>query len=145
MNINKKIETKTAEIWIDDDEIVHLKIKEGAKIDLQQVQKHFNIYKKLGCQKNKTLHLFEGGAFFTFEKAAMQYVYKHVKHFFLASAIVNNSLAVRINIDLFNSFINTSFPFKTFSTNREAQKWLSTFKKKTKPKLKNSLKKTIKK
>ena len=57
MNINKKIETKTAEIWIDDDEIVHLKIKEGAKIDLQQVQKHTHHPNQLIHNESKPLNL----------------------------------------------------------------------------------------
>lgn len=129
METTKKIKTNTADIWMDKEGIVHLKMKKGAKVDLQEIERHFDIYRKLGCQKHKTLHLFEGGIFFTFEKEAMQYASKHSSDLFIASAIVNNSLAVRLLINFFNIFFNNSFSFKMFNTKGQALEWLRSFKK----------------
>ena len=132
MGLSKKITTNTADIWMDDEGIVHLRMKKGAKVDLREIEAHYNIYRKLGCQKHKTLHLFEGGYFFTFDNEAMRYAGKHSRNLFLASAIVNNSLAVRLLVDFFNLFFNNSFTFKMFNTKGQALEWLRSFKEKEK-------------
>lgn len=129
MNSSEKIETRTAFIWIDDEGILHLKLKEGTKINLQEVEKHFNIYKELGLQKKKALQLFEGGSFFSFTSEAMKYVSRNGSEVFIASAIVNNSLAIRILFTFFKRFFYQAFPFEMFSTKRKALEWLRTFKK----------------
>lgn len=129
MELTKAIETTSATIWVDKEGIVHLKMKDGAKVDLKEIETHFSIYKKLGCQKETTLHLFEGGVYFKFDTDAMKYASKNLSGLFAASAIINNSLAVRLLVNLFNSFFNNSFPFKMFNTKGEALEWLRTFKK----------------
>ncbi len=129
MDTTEKIDTKTAVIWVDAEGMVHLKMKEGAVVDLQEIEKHFDIYRQLGCDKNSTLHLFEGGAYFTFEKEAMQYASKHSKNLFVASAIVNTSLAVRLLVNLYNLFFNNTYNFKMFNSKGEALQWLRKFKK----------------
>jgi len=126
MTTTEKTETKTATIWVDNEGILHLKLKEGAEVDLAEVEKHFNIYKDLGLQKNKVLQLFEGGSFFSFNSDAMKYVARNGSDFFIASAIVNNSLAIRILFGFFKKFFQQSFPFQMFSTKAEALKWLRT-------------------
>ena len=132
MGATEKIETKTAKIWIDDEGIVRFKIKEGAAVDLQEVEEHFNVYRKLVSKKNKALHLFESGEFFRFDIDAMKYVAKHAKDFFIASAIVHNSLAIRILYNFVHKFIVPPVPFKMFSTKSEALEWLRAFRKEAK-------------
>jgi hypothetical protein len=127
MEVTEKTDTKTAEIWMDDEKIMHFKIKEGAAIDLQEVKIHFNVYRKLVNPKHKVLHLFESGEFFKFDIDAMQYVAKHAHHFFIASAIVHNSLAIRLLFHFVNNFIKQPLPFKMFNTREEALEWLMTF------------------
>lgn len=137
METAKKIETKTANIWIDHEGFLHLKLKEGAEIDLEEVEIHFDIYRKLGCQKHKALHLFEGGTFFTFDSKAMKYVTRHGHDYFIASAVVNNSIAIRLLFNFFNKFFNNStdkaFQFKMFNTRGQALEWLRSFKEEKKP------------
>ena len=129
MNSSERTETGKAFIWIDDEGILHLKLNEGAEIDLKEVEKHFSIYKDLRLQKHKALQLFEGGAFFAFNSDAMKYVANNGSDFFIASAIVNNSLAIRILFGFFKKFFDQSFPFEMFGTKGEALKWLRTQKK----------------
>lgn len=127
MVLSEKIETKSTQIWIDDEGILHVKIKEGAEVDLEEVKFCFDIYKKLGCHKNKVLQLIEGGSFFTFDNNAQKYAAKHGGDFFIAAAIINNSLAIRMLFNFFNAFFKNRVPFKMFITKQEALKWLRTF------------------
>ena len=127
MEVIGKIETKHVRIWIDDEGILNVKIKEGAEINLQEIQACFDAYTKLGCLKNKVLQLMEGGAFLTFNKDALQYAADNGKYFFVASAIVNNSMTIRMLFNFFNKFFKQPVPFKMFSTKAEALEWLKTF------------------
>src|ERR1017187_8951314 len=103
MPITEKIETKTSTIWIDEEGILHLKIKEGSVVDLDDAKVFFDSYRKLGCHENKVLELMTGGTFFTFNKSAMQYSAKQGKHYFIATALINNSLAIRLLFNFFNN------------------------------------------
>lgn len=127
MKATEKIETKTATIWIDDEGIMRFRIKEAAAIDVKEVQMHFSIYRKLLGEKRKVLHLFESGDFFKFDTQGMLYTAKHAKHYFIASAVVHNSLAMRMLFNFVNTFIKQPVPFKMFSTKGEALKWLRSF------------------
>ena len=128
MEVTEKTEIKTATIWIDEEGILRLKIKEGAEIDLQEAQLCFETYKKLGCHENKVLQLMEGGSFFCYDKDALKYIADQGKHFFIAAALVNEFLAIRLVFTFFNSFFKHPVPFKMFSTKEKALEWLRTFK-----------------
>jgi hypothetical protein len=128
MNRTAIIDTKSATIWVDDEKIVHMRMKEDGKVDLEEIKIHFDIYKKLGCNSKETLHLFEGGVFFSFNEEAMKYASKHLKDYFIASAIVNNSLAVKLLVDIYNKFFNNTFKFRSFNKKSEALDWLKTLK-----------------
>ena|ERR1035437_7445571 len=127
MTVTKKIETKSATIWIDDEEILHLKIKEGARVHLPEIKTCFDIYEKFGFHKQKALQLMEGGRFFTFDHDAMLYASKQGKNIFLASAIVHDAVAIRMLYNFFNRFYNNPVPFKMFGAKEEALRWLRTF------------------
>ena len=128
MKVLEKIETKTATIFLDDEGILHRKIKEGAEVDLEEQKNCFNAYKKLGCQENKALLLVESGSFFSFDHDAQRYAAKEQKHFFIAAALVHNSLAIRVVYNFFNNFHTHAVPFKMFSTKKAALEWLRNFK-----------------
>ena len=128
MEVQEKIETKSAKIWFDNEGILHLKIKEGAEIDLQEIKECFKVYEKLGCKENKVLQIMEGGSFFTFDKDSQKYAAQYGKHFFIASALIHDSLAIRFLFNFFNNFFKHPVPFKMFSTKGEALQWLRTFK-----------------
>ena len=129
MHSTGKIETKFSEIWIDEEGILHLKIKENAEIDLEEVRKCFKIYENLGCRENKVLQLIGGATFFSFDTDAQKYAAQYGKDFFIAAALVNNSLSIRILFNFFNSFFKHNVPFKMFPTEEKALQWLRTFRK----------------
>lgn len=123
----EKIETQSAFIWIDDEGILHLRIKDGAEIDLEEAKKCFEIYKALGCKKNKVFQLIEGGTFFTIDTDAQKYIAQQGKDYFHAAAIVNNSLAIRMLFNFFNKFFKQKVPFQMFPSRDKALNWLRRF------------------
>ena len=127
MQDSERIETKSTTIWMDKEGLLRLKIKHGAEVDLQEMKTIFAAYKKLGCRKNKALQLIEGAHFFTIKKNALGYAAEQGKHFFIASATVYNSLAIRILFNFFTNFYKPLVPLRIFMTKGEAMDWLRTF------------------
>ena len=123
------IRTHSSSIWFDEDRILHVLPNEGAEIDLEEVIACFVIYKKLGCDKKKVLQLIDGRAGFIIRKEARDYAAKHGRTFFIASAVISNSLPVRLMVNFFNTFYNHSVPFKLFADEFEAITWLKRFNK----------------
>jgi hypothetical protein len=124
----KKIKTKLNEIWIDDEGILILKPSEGVELDLDEVKACFEAYRSLGVgPHNKVLELIDArdGSMNT---EARTYAAEHGKNYFIAAAIVSDSLAVRLVVNFFNSFYTQIVPFKMFATEDAARNWLRTFK-----------------
>lgn len=124
-----KIRTQQNEIWLDERGILRVLAFDGADIDIEETIACFNAYKQLGCTKtNKLLQLIDGRDNMSITHEARNYAALHGKDFFIASAIVNNSLAVRLIVNFFNRFYKEVVPFKMFATEQEAINWLITFK-----------------
>lgn len=124
-----KINTENTEIWMDTEGILILKLTD-AEVDLEEVRICFDAYVNLGCgPTNKVLQLIyvRGEGSMTHE--ARKYVSGIGKDFFIASAIVSNSLAVRLIVNFFNAFYKHDVPFKMFANEDEAREWLRGFKK----------------
>ncbi|MBA3681610.1 MAG: hypothetical protein H0W73_10675 [Bacteroidetes bacterium] len=131
MHALKKINTLNNEIWIDDDGILMLVLTgKEIEMELEEVKECFEAYKTLGCgPHNKVLQLIDFTGEGTMTAEARNYVAETGCHFFIASAIVNNSLAVRLIVNFFNTFYKHPIPFKMFSNEKEARAWLMTFRK----------------
>lgn len=131
MQATKKINTRNNEIWIDEEGLLRLKLtSKEVEMELDEVKECFEAYKTLGCgPHNKVLQLidFSGEGSMTHE--ARTYVAETGKHFFIASAIVNNSLAVRLIVNFFNTFYSHPVPFKMFACETDARAWLMTYRK----------------
>jgi hypothetical protein len=126
----KKIVTKMSEIWIDEEGFLILKPRESVELDLEEVKACFEAYRSLGIgPNNKILELIDArdGSMNT---EARTYAAQHGKDYFIAAAIVSDSLAVRLVVNFFNGFYTQIVPFKMFSTGEEARKWLRGFKQK---------------
>ncbi|MBI2269715.1 MAG: STAS/SEC14 domain-containing protein [Bacteroidetes bacterium] len=123
------IRTRNSEIWLDEEGILRLKPIKGGDIDLDEARACFEVYKKLGCDKKKVLQLIDAseGAAITHE--GREYASQHGRYYFIASAIVGTSLAVRLIVNFFNSFYKQPVPFKLFSNEEDALKWLRSFRK----------------
>lgn len=127
MTLSQKIETKTSVIWIDDEGILRLKIKPNSELYLDDVKECFLIYEQLGCKENKVLQLMDAKVYFYMDDDAQKYAAEVGKDFFIASAIVNNSIAIRLLVNFFNTFYQHGVPFKLFGDEEKALRWLRKF------------------
>jgi len=126
--MEEKIITRSSEIWLDEEGILRVLAKDGAEIDLEEAKACFRAYRKLGLGAGwKTLQLLDAGAGVVITPEARDYVSKHGKAYFTASAVVSKSLAVRLVINFFNSFYKQDVPLRMFSTEEEALAWLRKF------------------
>ncbi len=123
----KKIKTKLNEIWIDDEGFLILKPQKGAELDLDEVKACFEAYKDLGIgTHNKVMELIDArDGSMTME--ARTYAAEVGRDYFVAAAIISDSLAVRLVVNFFNKLYTNGVPFKMFSTEEEGRKWLRTF------------------
>jgi hypothetical protein len=124
----KRIETKTSTIRIDEEGILRLNIKQGARIDEKEVQSVFQDIRELAGGE-KVLELMEGGNFYTFDQSGYKYAAKYGKDLFIASAIIIKSGGMKMLFNLFNSFFNNEVPFRMFTSEAKALAWLRKFKK----------------
>jgi hypothetical protein len=122
--------TRYSEIFLDEDGVLWLKPDEDADMDLEEVTACFNTYSEMGINKeNKVLQLIDAQKNVTMGKEGREYAALHGKDFFIASAVVSNNLSVRLLVNFFNLFYKTqTVPFKLFSNEESARRWLARFK-----------------
>ena len=127
----KKIRTAVSEIWVDSEGILRVDILQGASLTLKDMEEGFEAYAKLGFGQGqkKGLQLLTGARFFTLDKEARDYGGKHGDSFFIAAAVVSDSIAMRFLVNMFNATQKHGVPFKAFSNVEEALEWLRKFKK----------------
>jgi len=118
------IKTKLNEIWIDNEGILRVKAVAEGEMDLEEAIECFSVYKKLGCDKKKVLQLIDLSIYVTITKEAREYVDTMGPKFFITSAILSDSLPVRILVNFFVKFFQPKVPIKMFSTETEALEWL---------------------
>lgn len=127
MKFDNKIKTKLNEIWIDEEGFLNLKPMEGAELDLNEVQVCFEVYRELGVgPHNKVLQLIDARDG-SMTSEARAYAAELGGDYFIAAAIISDSLAVRIVVNFFNTLYTNAVPFKMFATEEEARIWLRTF------------------
>lgn len=128
MNVSEKIKTKSCEIWLDNEGFLILKLDDRCEMDLEEVKDCFEAYKKLGCgPDNKVLQLIDTRGESSMTHEARTFVSEIASQFFIASAIVSNSLSIRLIVNFFNQFYKNLVPFKMFNNEAEARKWLRSF------------------
>ncbi len=117
------------EIWIDDEGFLILKPLTGVEMDLEEVKACFEIYKSLGIgPHNKVLELIDARDG-SMTSEGRTYAAEVGKDYFIAAAIISDSLAVRMVVNFFNTFYKHTVPFKMFANEADARNWLRTFKK----------------
>ncbi len=123
----KKIRTKLNEIWLDEEGFLILKPQLDAELDLDEVKICFEVYRSLGIgPNNKVLELIDARDG-TMTSEARTYAAENGKEYFIAAAIISDSLAVRMVVNFYNKFYKHEVPFKMFSNEQDARKWLRTF------------------
>ena len=124
------IKTRTSEIWVDENDVLRVKVIEGAELTYEEVKKCFEIYSELGCGKNgKALQIMDARANCTMNKEGRDYAAKVSSDFFIASAVITNNLPVKLIVNFFNSFYKTGVPLKIFSSEAKALEWLLKYRK----------------
>lgn len=127
MHSKEGIELRNCFLRLDKEGIIRMNIKEGAKIREEDVKETYSHIRKL-CAGKKRLELIEGGDFYTFDEEAQKYAAKHGRELFIATAIVIRSPGLKVLFNFFNSFLKQPVPFKMFSSEAAALKWLREFK-----------------
>lgn len=123
------VKTSVADVWINDDGILYVKIFEGAEISDDDARELFDAYEKLVCRKNKVLQILDARVDCTITPEGRQVSLKYSKDFLIASAVISSSLAIKLIVNFFNNFLKYDVPLKIFSTEEEGLKWLSGFRK----------------
>lgn len=130
MNLIKKITTEAADISIDEEGILRVHIHDGAVLDLDVVKEIFVKYEELGLGpgKKKRLELMTVAGWHSMTREAREFTALHGKDYFIAAAVINNTLSVRLIVNFYNSFYKHEVPFKLFATEEKALEWLRKFK-----------------
>jgi hypothetical protein len=124
----KRYHTSVSEIWLDDEAIMHIVFAKGVTITLPDMEEAYKLFGDLGfgAGKKKSRQLLSGGPF-NISKEARDYAGKNATDYFIAAAMVTDSILMRYVINLFNSIQKHDVPFKLFSSEEDAIEWLRTF------------------
>lgn len=130
MVASNKVRTDLCEIWIDNEGILNLRFLKEGEVDLKEVQACYDIYDELGVgPDNKILQVIDASNFAYLTTEARDFTAKMVKDYFIASAAISKSAAVRLIVNFFNSFYKIPVPFKLFPDQESAREWLRSFQK----------------
>ncbi len=121
--------TTCAEIWLDEAGVLWLKPDADTDLGLEEVKACFATYTEMGIHsQNKVLQIIDARVNVSMSKEGREYASNAGNECFIASAVISNSLSVRLIVNLFNIIYKASVPLKMFETEEEARKWLSRFK-----------------
>ena len=124
------IKIGASDIWVDEQNILRVKVYEGAELNLKEVKIYFEAYCELGCNKNnKLLQLMDVQVNAHMTKEAREYVAQNAEKFFIASAVITANLAVRLIANFITKFYKLEVPFKLFETEEKALEWLLKYRK----------------
>lgn len=126
INITRKIETEKVLIQLRSDGIVHVTFKENCTIDVEMQMETLKLYTEI-CEGKKSKFLFtaEGGV--TITKEARENATKIEGLSPVGkSAVVADSLPYRIIANFYLKVNRPKNPYKVFSNEKEAIKWLLT-------------------
>lgn len=128
MRSKNSIETDICSFYIDNEGILRMKIRDGVKINAEEVKEIYSSIKKL-TGGTKVLELIENGNFYTFDTGGQKYAALHGKDLFVAVAMISRSSGLRLLFNFFNSFFKHPVPFKMFASETKALVWLRKFRK----------------
>jgi hypothetical protein len=121
------LETSIAEMWIDEDGIMHIKIKKGVHFTLENTKSYYQDTEKLADGK-KVLVLLDATEEYTIAEDASVYMNsEEANRNRIAVAFVTRSLANQLLFNFVNGFNKDKRPRRMFSDREKALKWLKTF------------------
>lgn len=123
----KIIELETARVQLREDGIMHIHIKEGREMHLNDAIKVVGAMGKLGNHQKYPV-LIDCGEFATIDKEVRIFsAGKEANIYTLADAIAYHSLAHKLLIDFYVNHNKPTIETKVFTDNEEADVWLKTF------------------
>lgn len=123
----QKVKTRTAEIYLDKDSILHIIMLENVIIDFEDALDNFLVVKNLVKEKN-CVKLIDMRCKCRFEAKAKQFLdTKDVQGKTLARAILINSSAKKVTLNYFLKFNTQKVITKFFTEYNEAIIWLKSF------------------
>lgn len=126
--INKRIISDKEEIWLDDKNILRIKVNDGSDFDAGDMLRQFDAYKSLvrGQRVIRPI-LLEAPGDFAMNKDARELVARTTGNYFNACAIISGSLATRMVVNFLNSFYQFGFPIRMFTSEQQAMEWLEQY------------------
>ncbi|MGQ0828934.1 MAG: DUF7793 family protein [Bacteroidota bacterium] len=122
-----KVRTSVAEMFIDEDDILRIKILKGVHVTLEKSKEYYQASNQL-TKNNKVLVMVDASQDYTITDEAKEYgASEEVSKNRIAVAIVTNSIANRLTVNLYIKFYKPIVPTKMFSEEQAALKWLKTF------------------
>ncbi len=123
----KKAETSVAEMRIDEDGILNIKIKKGAHLTLEKIQEYFEVSNNLLGDRS-ALVLFDASEKYSITEEAKAYGQtEDATKKRIAIAFVTNSMANKLMFNLYLKIYKPKVPTKMFSNKTSALSWLKTF------------------
>jgi hypothetical protein len=124
----EKIVTRTAEIFKDDDGIIHIRILNRVCIDMEDAFDNFLVVRNLS-QGKEIIKLIDGRADWSMDIAARRFIAgKDVQGKTIARAVVLKSLLKRAICNYFIRLHKIKSPTKIFTDYDAAIKWLKEYK-----------------
>ena len=122
-----KITTSIAEMVVDEDGIVRLKIKDNAYITIDHIKENHTAFKQL-LGDNQILLLIDSIVKYKFTKQARIYTAsKHIEINRVATAFLVDSFAGRIIVNFYIWFNRPSVTTRIFTSEEKALNWLKSF------------------
>ena len=120
----KKIETTTCFIYKDEQNVIHVIIKDGVVIDYYDALDQYLVIKNLSDNK-PALKLIDGRCKWVVQKKGRQFFAgKEVKEKTIARAILVNSAIRKVLLNFFNELNKPEVPTRVFTNYDEAYAWL---------------------
>jgi len=120
----EKVVTRTAEIFSDENDIIHIIILEGARIDYYDALDNSLVIRSLSENK-KILKLIDARCKWSIDKKAKQFIAKkEIAEKTIARAILVNTLVKKILLSFYLVLNKSKVPVKTFTDYNAAYNWL---------------------
>jgi len=120
----KKIVTRTAEIFSDENDIIHIIILEGVRMDYYDALDNSLVIRSLS-QNKKTLKLIDARCNWSIDKKAKQFIAKkEIAEKTIARAILVNTSVKKILSNFYLGLNKPEVPVKTFTDYKVAYSWL---------------------
>ncbi len=125
----KKTETKTASIFKDKNEVIHVSIHEGSKMDYYDALDHYLVIKNLSGPE-PVLKLIDSRANWSIQPKARKFLAgKEVKAKPIARAVLVNSSFKSLLLNFFSELNKPEVPTRVFTDYDKAYDWLMGMKK----------------